>query len=389
MRRLLLATLLAAGLGGCGLSSGSPSLPGATLVLDFTPNAVHAGIYEALARGDDVRAGVRLRAVAPSASADSVRLLQTGRADFAILDIHDLALARARGEPLVAIMAIVQRPLAAVIAAPSISRPQALAGRTVGITGVPSDTAVLRSIVAGAGQSPARVRTITIGFDAVGDLLAGRVAAATAFWNDEGVAIRARRPGFHVFRVDRYGAPEYPELVLVATASALRARPALARRVVAAISAGYQQVLAGPGDGEQALRQLVPGLDTTLLARELHGLLSAFRGPDGRVGALDPARLRAWARWETRFGIVARAPDVTAMFTQRFLPAAALIRRPGPKPAGPPREPSASGARPGQSRRRGPHRARRPARGRRRPTCAAVRGRARTRRWRSAPARRR
>ena len=225
MRRLLLATLLAAGLGGCGLSSGSPSLPGATLVLDFTPNAVHAGIYEALARGDDVRAGVRLRVVAPSASTDSVRLLQTGRADFAILDIHDLAIARARGEPLVAIMAIVQRPLAAVIAAPSISRPQALAGRTVGITGVPSDTAVLHSIVAGAGQSPARVRTITIGFDAVGDLLAGRVAAATAFWNDEGVAIRARRPGFHVFRVDRYGAPAYPELVLVATASALRARP--------------------------------------------------------------------------------------------------------------------------------------------------------------------
>ena len=94
------------------------------------------------------------------------------------------------------------------------------------MTGVPSDTAVLHSMVAGAGGDPAGVKTITIGFNAVADLLAGRVAAATAFWNDEGVTLRAHNPGFHVFRVDHYGAPAYPELVLCATAASLRADPA-------------------------------------------------------------------------------------------------------------------------------------------------------------------
>lgn len=317
---LLLATALA----GCGLSSGSPSLPGATLVLDFTPNPVHAGIYEALARGDDVRNGFRLRVVAPSASTDSIRLLETGRADYAILDIHDLALARARGRQIVGIMGIVQRPLAAVIAAPGVGSPQKLAGRTVGVSGVPSDTAVLHSIVAGAGGRPAAVRTITIGFNAVADLLAGRVAAATAFWNDEGVTLRTRRPGFHIFRVDHYGAPAYPELVLVATAAALRARPDLTKDVVRALSTGYQQVLRQPAGGAQALRQLVPGLDPRLLDAELRGLLPVFREPGGRVGALDPGRLAAWARWERRFGIVSATPDVGAMFTERYLP-------PGPR----------------------------------------------------------
>src|SRR5579884_596942 len=114
-------------------------------------------------------------------------------------------------------MAIVERPLSAVIAAPGIASPKALQGKTVGITGVPSDTAVLRSVVAGAGGDPSKVKTVTIGFDAVADLLAGRVAAATAFWNDEGQAIRSKRPGFHIFRVEDYGAPSYPELVLCAT----------------------------------------------------------------------------------------------------------------------------------------------------------------------------
>jgi ABC-type nitrate/sulfonate/bicarbonate transport system substrate-binding protein len=322
MRHLAFALVLAAVLlAGCGSSGAArPTRPSVTLVLDFTPNAVHAGIYEALARGDDVRAGVRLHVVAPSASTDSIRLLETGRVSFAILDIHDLAIARERGQDIVGIMAIEQRPLAAVIAAPQIRSPRELAGQTVGVTGVPSDTAVLRSIVAGAGGSPGRVKTITIGYNAVADLLAGRVAGATSFWNDEGVTLRRRRPGFHVFRVDQYGAPSYPELVLCATGSTLRAQPRVARSVVQALTEGYEQVLRDPQAGERALESLVPGLDPQLVDAELRALLPSFDEPGGRVGALDPARLRAWARWEQRFGIVRRVPDIGTMFTTRFLP---------------------------------------------------------------------
>lgn len=326
-RSPLIALLAALALAGCGLSSGSPSLPAATLILDFTPNPVHAGIYEALARGDDVRNGFRLHVVAPSASTDALRLLDTGRAEFAIMDIHDLAIARARGAKVIGIMSIVQRPLAAVLAGPQISSPRHLGGHTIGVTGVPSDTAVLDSIVAGAGGQPRRLKTITIGFNAVADLLAGRVAAATGFWNDEGVTLRTRRPGFHIFRVDQYGAPAYPELVLVATAASLRAHADLSRDVVRALTTGYRQVLAEPASGAQALRQLVPGLDPVLLNTELRGLLPAFHEPGGRVGALDPRRLAAWARWERRFGIVKRIPNVGAMFTQRFLPAGGRARR--------------------------------------------------------------
>ena len=258
--------------------------------------------------------------IVPSASTDSIRLLETGRVNFAILDIHDLAIARERGQDIVGIMAIVQRPLAAVIAAPSVASPRALAGRTVGITGVPSDTAVLHSIVAGAGGTPSRVKTITIGYNAVADLLAGRVAAATAFWNDEGVTVRRHDPGFHVFRVDQYGAPSYPELVVCATGASLRAHPALARAVVGALTAGYRQVLADPAAGERALESQVPGLDPSLVHAELSVLLPSFDEPGGVVGALNANRLRAWAVWEHRFGIVSATPDVATTFTQRFLP---------------------------------------------------------------------
>jgi putative hydroxymethylpyrimidine transport system substrate-binding protein len=315
-----LLAILALIAGGCGSSSpaSAPRAKHATLVLDFTPNAVHTGIYSALARHYDRDQGAYIKLIVPSASTDSIRLLETGRADFAILDIHDLAIARERGADIVGIMAIVERPLAAVIAGPQIRSPRQLAGATVGVTGLPSDTAVLRSVVAGAGGAPSRVRTITIGFNAVAELLAGRVPAATAFWNDEGVTLAVRRPGFHSFRVENYGAPSYPELVLCATRRALRADPGLARAVVRALVRGYGFTLAHPAQSASELESLAPGLDRKLVAAQLAALLPAFRGADGRAGTLATGSLRAWAAWEARFGIVSKPPNVGAAFDPAY-----------------------------------------------------------------------
>jgi putative hydroxymethylpyrimidine transport system substrate-binding protein len=324
LARLAVGCALAAIAAGCSGSSktatgaaGRRQVKTATLMLDFTPNAVHAGIYSAIARGYDRAAGVRLHVTAPTASTVPIKLLATGKIDFAILDIHDLAIAdqSSPAQPrIVGILPIVQQPLSAVIAAPDITSPRVLQGKTVGITGVPSDTAVLRSVVAGSGGDPAKVKTITIGFNAVTDLLAGRVAAATAFWNDEGQAIQSKRPGFHIFRVENYGAPTYPELVLCATPSALSRAPGLAHEVVDALVRGYRYTVLHPQESADDLEHEVPGLDPSLVRAQLARLLPAFNPANGHIGELNIAILRAWASWEARFGIVRRAPDVARMF---------------------------------------------------------------------------
>jgi len=312
---VLLATLV-----GCGGTAGEDRPDkGATLLLDFQPNAVHAGIYSAVQRGYDVAEGVRLRVRIPASGADAAKLLLAGRAQFAVLDLHDLALARQAGRDVVAVMALVQQPLAAVLAQPGIRSPRDLAGRRVGVTGLPSDDAVLRSVVAGAGGDPARVHKVTIGFNAVQSLLARRVAAATAFWNVEGVALRERRPGARVFKVDDYGAPAYPELVLVTTRQTIDDEPALVRATVQALVRGYDLTLTDPASSVQDEVAANRGLDPSALTRQIDVLDTAFLGAGGRFGTLDTARLRAWARWEARFGIVRRAPDVARMFDPSFL----------------------------------------------------------------------
>src|SRR3954454_19952463 len=225
MRRvaaLLAAAMLAIAVIGCGDGGAEPGAPkGATLVLDFQPNAVHSGIYAAQANGYFKDAGVDLQIQEPSSTADSAKLLETGRADFAVMDINDFGIARERGLDLVAIAAIVQRPLASVIARDrnEIQTPADLAGKTVGVTGVPSDDAVLDTVLRSAGVDPSDVHRVTIGFNAVADLAAGKVDAATGFWNAEGVELRQQGIPIREFRVDDFGAPRYPELVVATSAS--------------------------------------------------------------------------------------------------------------------------------------------------------------------------
>lgn len=274
---------------------------------------MHTGIFSAVARGYDRRAGVRLVVRQPSASTDSVKLLLAGRADAAVLDIHDLAIARERGRDVVGVLPLVERPLAAVLAAPSVRTPRQLEGRRVGVTGLPSDDAVLRSIVHGAGGRPSRVRTVTIGFNAVAGVLTGRVAGATGFWNVEGVALRRRRPDYREFRVDSYGAPPYPELVVCVTGATLHRHPQLVRSLRRALTRGYRFALSHPSAGVRDLVAGATGLSRSVAVSQLAAVAPAMT-VDGRFGVLDARRLRAWADWEVRFGIVRRPPDVARAF---------------------------------------------------------------------------
>jgi putative hydroxymethylpyrimidine transport system substrate-binding protein len=302
-------------LGGCGGGPGSdrPNAE-ASLLLDFTPNGVHAGIYLATAREYDDAEGVQLEVRAPGASTDALRLLQAGRVDMAILDIHDLALAREQGRDVVGVMAVVQRPLAAVLAQPNIARPRDLEGKRAGVTGLPSDVAVLRSVVKGDGGDPDQVRMTTIGFEAVKALLARRVAAATAFWNVEGVALHAERPDTREFRVDDYGAPPYPELVLCVTRRTLDEQRPVIQATIRALRRGYNEAQVDPESAVSALVDANPDLDRQAAAAQLDAVSPAFTAGADVYGELRADALEQWAAWDLEFGIVKAPIDVGAAF---------------------------------------------------------------------------
>jgi putative hydroxymethylpyrimidine transport system substrate-binding protein len=306
VRRILLVLATAAALAACGDETERESV---TLALDFQPNPVHAGIYATLREGLDAERGLDLEVRVPSSSTDSLKLLAAGRAEVAVVDIHDLGLARERGRDLVGVAALVQRPLAAVIAGPEVRRPRDLEGRRVGVTGLPSDDAVLRAVIEDDGGDFDRVRRVTIGFSAVPSLIAGRVDAVVSFWNVEGVALRERDVPTREFRVDEHGAPRYPELVLATERERMSRNGEALRALIAALAEGTRAALT---DRPATVEDLVEasGADAPLVRAQLAAVAPALTPPM----RLDRGALEGWARFDARFGILRRRPDVGAAF---------------------------------------------------------------------------
>ncbi len=360
VRALAVLACLGAGvLAGCGGSGsgsssssssaaavhdGSGRLTHATLILDFVPNAVHAGVYRALAAGYYKQEGIDLRVVQPSATTDTLKLIDAGSAQFGLADGSDVAGLIAHGGDAQAVMAIVQRPLGGLIASASehLRSPIDLQGRTVGITGVPSDTAVLDTEVRHSGGDPAKVHVVTIGFNGAQALAAGRIAAFTGFIPDDGVQLQVSGHPITAFALDRNGGPSYPGLVAFTTRRLIASDPGLVRGFVAATAHGYEDTLADPARSLADLLRANPTLQPQFTRASLRAYLPLF---DGRstgesagesagasaiarggapvpFGTLQSRNIAAMSSWMLATGLI-DAPIAPGRYgTNRFLPGA-------------------------------------------------------------------
>ena len=121
---------------------------------------------------------------------------------------------------------------------------------------------MLDAVLRAGGLDPDAVHRVTIGFGAVPALVAGGIDAATAFWNAEGVTLERQGVPIRVFRVDDYGAPSYPELVLGHERAGRSGNgPGWLRRWLMATRQGYVVARDHPGTALGALAAANPSLD--------------------------------------------------------------------------------------------------------------------------------
>jgi putative hydroxymethylpyrimidine transport system substrate-binding protein len=312
VRRLLatipLLALLAAGCGSSSSSSGGVKT--VDVALDFVPNAVHAPLYEAVRTGADRKHGIKIHIVEPGSSPDSLKALLTGRAKVGVLDIQDLGIAQLKGRDVVGIAALVQRPLGALVSLPSIARPRDLQGKTVGVSGLPSDPAFVDAIVRHDGGDPSKIKQVTIGFQAVTALLAHKVASVPAFWNAEGVTLKRKGLPVHEFKIDNYGAPPWPEVVLAVTRKTLDGDRDTLKRFVAAVQDGARAELSDPQAAAQDIAKASDTKDLALVGAQL----AAVRPILDPTLRLKRAVLERWASFGDQIGLLSGHPDVSKTF---------------------------------------------------------------------------
>jgi putative hydroxymethylpyrimidine transport system substrate-binding protein len=298
------------------------------LMLDYFPNADHAGIYAAQAAGHFEQAGLDVEIRTPPDPSAPIKQVAAGNVDLAISYEPEVFRAREIGLSVVSIAAIVQEPLTSIISLPKakIRGPRDLKGKTVGTAGIDYQTAYLETILAEAGLNTDSVKERNVGFNLTPALLTGRVDAVLgAFWNYEGTDLRLRGKRPQIIRMEDAGVPTYNELVLVANEDALERDGGKLRAFIGALSRGTRDLRANPDDAIEGLLEANPDLDPELQRAVVEVTLPLFFPPEGRpYGWQDPSQWDAFSAWMRDSGLLDEPPDPAAAHNNRLLPGAGL-----------------------------------------------------------------
>ena len=326
----LSALLLAVGLSACGakqdVTSATSTKP-FSVMLDWFPNADHAALYTAIADGDFRAVGLEVKPVIPAETAEPLKLLAAGKVDMAISYEPEVLLARDQGLKVVAVGALVQRPLTSIIALPGahISSVAQLAGKTVGTAGIPYQAAELHTALQSAGVSPASVKEVNVGFNLVPAMLSGKVAATLGgYWNYEAIQLELMHKHPVTIPIDQAGVPTYNELVLVVRESEAHTDGQDLRAFLQALTRGERQVRANPAAAAALVVKANPSLEAKLQLESIKQTLPATQpaNTNNPFGWQSPTAWAAFGNWMYSHRLLSHDPNSAGLppFTNEFLP---------------------------------------------------------------------
>ncbi len=206
---------------------------------------------------------------------------------------------------------------------PKVTRVADLRGKTIGITGVPSDYASLDTALAHgrprAQRRQGRHASATTSSRRCSRIASTPCSASTATSKGSSSQRRGLKPT--IIPLDRAGVPFYDELVLVANSSRLHSDPAYAdtvRRFVRAFRLGTTGARSHPARSLAILRK-VTGSDAGFLARATPATLALLAGTHG-VGCMRTAEWQRFGAWMHERGLLKSAVPRRSVMTTRFLP---------------------------------------------------------------------
>jgi putative hydroxymethylpyrimidine transport system substrate-binding protein len=331
----LLALALALGLAACGEKSEDVSAKSEpfSLTLDFYPNPDHAGIYMAQKLGYFEEAGLDVQIHAPADPSVPIKQVAAGQTDLAISYEPEVLLAHDKGLDVLAVGALVNRPLTSMIwlKQSKIGGIGDLRGKTIATAGIPYQDAFLETILARAHLSTSDVKAVNVGFGLLPALVGGSAQAMLGgFLNVEGVDLRMRGKGPVVTPVDKLGVPTYDELVLVGRRQSVEEDPEAVRLFIAALDRGTEAAVANPKAATKALLEANKALDPKLTEAEVKATLPLLGVPSPPAGGDQPAgppygfmNPGQWSRfiaWMSENELISSAAAPAEVLSNAYLP---------------------------------------------------------------------
>jgi putative hydroxymethylpyrimidine transport system substrate-binding protein len=308
-------------------TSGSAAPASLSVELDWVPNPDHVGLYYAQDKGYFTDANLTVDFRAPSNTADPIKLVALNKVDLAITYEPEMFYGQESGLPAKAVATVVPVPLNSLIMNPDepISSLSELSGKSVGVTGIPSDDAFFQTMLKTAGLTEGDVTKVNVGFNLVPSVLSGKVNGIIGgYQNVEAIQIQQEsgtQPS--VFPADQLGVPSYAELVVAANGDRLESDAAYAdavKRFVATLIKGTDAAIADPSGATEIMKQDTDYKPTFLDESVPYTLTLLKPAADTKTGCIDETNWQSYGDWMQTNELITSSPDASAIATNDYMP---------------------------------------------------------------------
>lgn len=328
---LVLALMLAL-LGGCSAPARDKAVPPtppasqeptkATVLLDWTPNTNHTGLYVARDKGYYKEQGLDVSIVGPL-EGGVAQLVAAGKADFGVSYQEEVTNARVAGIPVKAIAAVIQHNTSG-FASPvekGIKTPQDFEGKKYGGWGSPMEEAMLKALMEKHGADFKKVQMVNIGSADFFSTVKKDVDFEWIYWGWTGIEAEQRGIKLNYIKLtDEDPALDYYTPVLIASEKTLSEKPELVKKFLKATSQGYEYAIAHPEEAATVLTTAVPELNKNLVLASQKYLAKEYQADAPRWGEMKESVWRTYADWMFSRKLIEKNIDPKAAFTNEFLP---------------------------------------------------------------------
>ncbi|GIN39836.1 ABC transporter substrate-binding protein [Heyndrickxia oleronia] len=293
-----------------------------TVVLDWTPNTNHTGLYVAKEKGYFKDEGLDVDIIQPG-EAGADQLVAAGKAQFGISAQESITEARIQGVPIVSIAAIIQHNTSG-FASPkekNITSPKDFENKTYGGWGAPVEKAVLDSLMKKEHADVEKTKIINMGETDFFTAVKRDIDFAWIYYGWTGVEAELRGEKINmVYLTDYSNKLDYYTPVLTTNEKMIEKDPETIKHFLAATSKGYTYAIDHPDDAADLLIKAVPDLDSKLVKASQKWLSPKYQDDAARWGEQKQEIWENYASWMYDNHLLDKKLESKKAFTNQYLP---------------------------------------------------------------------
>ena len=274
-----------------------------SLMLDWFPNIDHLPIYVAQERGLFKEKGLDVEIIAPSETADGLKLAASGNVDIAVSYEPQTIIAASAGLDLKVVGRLVEHPLTTLLFLKDagIETPKDLEGKKIGYTVPGLMDVLLEAFMTINGVQD--YEAINVGFTIVPSLVAGKVDAVMGpFKTYETVTMAQKNLQAGYFELEKWGIPDYEELIFICGTETLAGKKEDVHGFVQAVAEATRFMREHPEEALEMYLKAVPEADSRT-EREAFSLTLPFYATPGDS---DVAAWQRFADFSLKHGLIAQ-----------------------------------------------------------------------------------